>query len=68
VIIWFNGGPGCSSMIGWTQEHGPYVVEDGDKGFKQNEHAWNNEFTVIYFDSPAGVGFSTCWGSQGYCA
>jgi len=33
VIVWFNGGPGCSSMLGWTQEHGPYVVEDGDKMF-----------------------------------
>lgn len=61
VILWFNGGPGCSSMVGWAQEHGPYVVNDGQENFVKNDYSWNKEATVIYLDSPAGVGYSTCW-------
>ncbi|TNV78861.1 hypothetical protein FGO68_gene11668 [Halteria grandinella] len=60
VIIWFNGGPGCSSLMGWAQEHGPYVIEDGGSDFFKNNYSWNKEATVIYLESPAGVGFSIC--------
>jgi carboxypeptidase C (cathepsin A) len=60
VIIWFNGGPGCSSMLGFLQEHGPWVMEDNTTVFVKNEYAWNKEATVIYIESPAGVGYSIC--------
>lgn len=60
VLIWFNGGPGCSSMLGWAQEHGPYVIENGATNFTSNYYTWNNEANVFYIDSPAGVGFSYC--------
>lgn len=66
VIIWFNGGPGCSSMLGFSQENGPYVNEDGDAGFRKNDYAWNQEATVMYIESPAGVGYSVC-GDQTEC-
>ena len=60
VIVWFNGGPGCSSLLAWAQEHGPYVLEDGATTFVKNKFAWNNEATVIYIESPATVGYSQC--------
>ena len=60
VIVWFNGGPGCSSMLGFLQEHGPYALEDGALNFTQNDYSWNKEATVIYIESPAGVGYSIC--------
>jgi carboxypeptidase C (cathepsin A) len=65
VVFWFNGGPGCSSLIGFAQENGPYIITDepGAK-FQKNPHSWNREATVVYLESPAGVGFSTCGESQ----
>ena len=60
LFIWFNGGPGCSSMMGFLQEHGPYVLEDGATNFSKNEHSWNKEVSMVYIESPAGVGFSFC--------
>ena len=60
IIVWFNGGPGCSSVLGWAQEHGPYSLDDGESSFKKNDYSWNNEATVFYLESPAGVGYSLC--------
>jgi carboxypeptidase C (cathepsin A) len=60
VIIWFNGGPGCSSMLGWAQEHGPYAIEDGQNNFTFNDWSWNNNANMFYIESPANVGYSVC--------
>ena len=60
VIIWFNGGPGCSSMLGWAQEHGPYSLADGATNFTFNDWSWNNNANMIYIEAPAGVGYSIC--------
>jgi carboxypeptidase C (cathepsin A) len=64
LIVWFNGGPGCSSMLGWAQEHGPYSMDAGTDFWRLNEYSWNNEANVIYIESPGGVGYSTCSGAK----
>ena len=60
LVVWFNGGPGCSSMLGYLQEHGPYVMEDETTVFVENKYSWNNQANMLYIESPAGVGFSFC--------
>lgn len=64
VIIWFNGGPGCSSMLGLMQENGPIVVDDGEDYFKTNPQPWNKRASVLYIESPAGVGWSVAGTEQ----
>eukprot|EP01132_Coremiostelium_polycephalum_P002508 gene2508-3106_t len=62
VVLWLNGGPGCSSMLGALTEHGPFTVyKDNSKGtfkIKENPYSWNQFANILYLESPAGVGFS----------
>lgn len=58
VVIWFNGGPGCSSMLGFIQENGPYVIEDNSTQIIRNPHPWTAEANMLWIESPAGVGWS----------
>ncbi|KAI0752460.1 alpha/beta-hydrolase [Daedaleopsis nitida] len=56
--LWLNGGPGCSSMIGLFQEHGPCQVNPDGQTTVLNPFSWNNLSNVIYIDQPIGTGFS----------
>ena len=58
VLIWFNGGPGCSSMLGMMQENGPRVINDGEDFIVENDETWNKRANVLWIESPAGVGWS----------
>jgi len=58
LLIWLNGGPGCSSLLGMFMENGPWVVDDGETDFKLNPHAWNKRVNVLYLEGPVGVGYS----------
>lgn len=41
VVLWMNGGPGCSSMEGLMAELGPYPVNPDGKTLRENPYAWN---------------------------
>ena len=59
-MLWFNGGPGCSSMLGYAQEIGPFVIENGEYMPYKNPYAWNTNASVWYLEQPATVGYSLC--------
>ena len=58
VILWLNGGPGCSSSTGLLFENGPCTIADDGDSTVPNPYSWNNHFNVIYLDQPVNVGFS----------
>lgn len=60
LVIWFNGGPGCSSMLAWAQEHGPFLQSNTDMTFAENPYSWNKFANMLYIEQPAGVGYSYC--------
>ena len=57
LILWLNGGPGCSSLGGMFGELGPFVV-DQEQNVTLNPFSFNKIANVIFIEQPAGVGFS----------
>ncbi|KAK9275927.1 hypothetical protein L1049_023201 [Liquidambar formosana] len=59
VLLWLNGGPGCSSIgYGEAEELGPFLTQKGKPELKFNPHSWNKAANLLFVESPIGVGFS----------
>ncbi|CAD6231490.1 unnamed protein product [Miscanthus lutarioriparius] len=59
LLLWLNGGPGCSSVgYGAASELGPLLVNGNGTGLEFNKFAWTREANLLFLESPVGVGFS----------
>lgn len=57
TIIWLNGGPGCSSLVGAFLEIGPFKMTQNGS-LIANEGSWHELANVVFVDNPLGTGFS----------
>ncbi|KAH6930251.1 hypothetical protein HPB50_012263 [Hyalomma asiaticum] len=67
VLVWLQGGPGSSSLVGFFVEHGPYALRDSDPFVPVLRSAtWARNFSMLYVDEPVGAGYSFTESEQGY--
>ena len=57
LLVWSNGGPGCSSLLGAFTENGPIGIAHGGMFFN-NQYSWTTQANVLFMEGPPGVGFS----------
>ena len=57
LVFWTNGGPGCSGLIGFMTEQGPFKPDQNGE-LIMNEWRWNKIANMVFLEQPIGVGFS----------
>lgn len=68
VVLWLNGGPGSSSLIGLLTENGQFQLsnlslknmKNGVPNLYYNTMGWTQVANMLYIEQPKGVGFSFC--------
>uniref|UniRef100_A0ACD5TZ47 Uncharacterized protein n=1 Tax=Avena sativa TaxID=4498 RepID=A0ACD5TZ47_AVESA len=63
LILWLDGGPGCSGQLSNFMQIGPYSLLPSG-ALSPNPFAWNRRFGLLFFDSPLGTGFSAAPSSE----
>jgi len=65
LVLWLQGGPGCSSLFGAFVENGPVLI-DANGTLYNNPWSWNQKANLIYIDQPVGTGYSFVEDYDGY--
>ena len=68
LVLWTNGGPGCSGLSGGLfSEFGPFFPNpDGSLSLIPNPYSWTEKANIIFIEQPSGVGFSWSATTQDY--
>ncbi len=65
VVFWTNGGPGCSGLLGFLTEQGPFKPDE-NMNLVMNEWRWNKIANMVFIEQPIGVGYSYSDNSDDY--
>ncbi|WIA29141.1 hypothetical protein OEZ86_011652 [Tetradesmus obliquus] len=57
IILWLQGGPGCSSLFGLFYLNGPFQLQV-DMTLRDNPGKWSRQYGMLFLDQPIGTGFS----------
>jgi carboxypeptidase C (cathepsin A) len=57
LVFWTNGGPGCSGLIGFMTEQGPFRPDE-EGNLNINPWRWNKIANMVFLEQPVGVGYS----------
>ncbi|AEC07395.1 Serine carboxypeptidase-like 10 [Arabidopsis thaliana] len=63
LLLWLDGGPGCSSLGGLLFENGPVALKSAvyngsNPSLFSTTYSWTKMANIIYLDQPVGSGFS----------
>ena len=64
TIVWLNGGPGCSSLIGGFAELGLFKIKQNPTSdsfpyiLEENPNSWASTANLLFVDQPLGTGYS----------
>ncbi|KAL7236399.1 hypothetical protein ACSBR1_019644 [Camellia fascicularis] len=63
LLLWYSGGPGCSTLNGLIFEIGPLAFniteyEGGTPPLEYYPYSWTQTANILFVDAPVGTGFS----------
>ncbi|XP_019101295.1 PREDICTED: serine carboxypeptidase-like 9 isoform X4 [Camelina sativa] len=63
LLLWLNGGPGCSSLTALLSEIGPVALKSevyngSVPSMFSTTYSWTKVANIIFLDQPVGAGFS----------
>ncbi|CAH2104266.1 unnamed protein product [Euphydryas editha] len=64
-IIWLQGGPGASSLLGLFEEIGPFKLSPAGV-LKKNPYTWLQNHSLVFIDNPVGTGYSFTEQTEGF--
>ncbi|XP_077564526.1 venom serine carboxypeptidase-like [Haemaphysalis longicornis] len=66
VVLWLQGGPGTTSLLGFFSGNGPYRVSNNGTLAEFRQVTWAQRYSMLYVDQPVGTGFSYTEKEAGY--
>ncbi|KAM0907144.1 hypothetical protein ACQ4PT_016310 [Festuca glaucescens] len=71
LVVWMQGGPGCSGLSGLVYEMGPLRFDvDGYKGglptLLYRPETWTKVSNIVFIDTPVRAGFSYATSKEGF--